>query len=94
MLKAHYNNVIIKPEEENEKLFGTIIVPDAGKELGLRGTITSIGPGHYSIGGEFIKTTLNVGQKVILPPIGPIKIEEEGQEYWVCNETQILAIIE
>jgi co-chaperonin GroES (HSP10) len=38
--------------------------------------------------------SLKEGDMVILPPIGPVKIEEEGQEYWSCQESQVLAIIE
>ena len=94
MLKAFFNNVIVKPQEEEEKTFGNIVVPDLGKEKGLRGTIVSVGPGTHSLTGEFIETTLKVGQKVILPPIGPVKVEEEGQEYWSIVENQVIAIIE
>ena len=94
MLKAVFNNVIVKPQEEEEKTFGNIVVPDLGKEKGLRGTIVSVGPGTHSLIGEFIETTLKVGQKVILPPIGPVKVEEEGQEYWSIVENQVIAIIE
>jgi len=94
MLRATHNNIIVKPQEENEKQYGSIIVPDSGKEVGLRGTIVSVGPGHFSINGTFINTSLKEGQKVILPPIGPVKVEEDNQEYWVCNETLVLSIIE
>lgn len=94
MLKAVFNNVIVKPQEEEEETFGNIVVPDLGKEKGLRGTIVSVGPGTHSLTGEFIETTLKVGQKVILPPIGPVKVEEEGQEYWSIVENQVIAIIE
>jgi co-chaperonin GroES (HSP10) len=32
--------------------------------------------------------------EVMLPSMGPNKIELEGQEYWVCPENQVLAIIQ
>ena len=93
-LKAIFNSIIVKPQEEEEKTYGSIVVPDLGKELGLRGTIVAVGDGYYTITGQWVKTQLKVGQKVILPSIGPVKIEEEGQEYWSCKETDILAVIE
>jgi co-chaperonin GroES (HSP10) len=70
------------------------VVPDLGKEKGLRGTIVSVGEGYWSVTGTFIKSTLEVGQKVILPAMGATKIEDEGQEYWSCQENQVLAVIE
>jgi chaperonin GroES len=93
-LKATFNAVIVKPREENEAMYGNIVVPDLGKEKALIGTIVSVGPGQPSFSGEFIPTSLKVGMEVMLPPLGPNKIELEGQEYWVCPENQVLAIIE
>jgi chaperonin GroES len=93
-LKATFNAIIVKPREENEAMFGNIVVPDLGKEKALIGTIVSVGPGQPSFTGDFIPTTLKVGMEVMLPSMGPNKIELEGQEYWVCPENQVLAIIE
>ena len=92
-LKAVFNSIIVKPQEEEETIYGSIIVPDLGKEKGLIGTIVSVGEGYYSATGTFVKTTFKEGQKVILPSMGAIKIEHEGQEYWSCPENQVLAII-
>ena len=92
-LEAVFNSIIVKPQEEEETTYGSIVVPDLGKEKGLRGTITSVGPGYHSATGQFVESTLKVGQKVILPPIGPTKIENESQEYWACGENQVLAVI-
>ena len=93
-LKAAFNSIIVKPQEEEETTYGSIVVPDLGKEKGLRGTIVSVGEGSYSVTGNWVATTLKVGQKVVLPPMGATKIEDEGQEYWSCQENQVLAIIE
>ena len=92
-LKATFNTVIVKPREEEETMYGGIIVPDLGKEKALIGTIVSVGPGQSSITGELIPTSLKEGMEVMLPALGPNKIELEGQEYWVCPENQVLAII-
>jgi chaperonin GroES len=92
-LQAVFNSIIVKPQEEEETTYGSIVVPDLGREKNLSGTIISIGPGYYCATGEFVPTTLKVGQKVILPPIGPVKIEFEGEQYLGCAENIIVAII-
>lgn len=92
-LQAVFNSIIVKPQEEEETTYGSIVVPDLGKEKGLRGTIVSVGPGYYTVTGTYVETTLKVGQKVILPAIGSSKIEDDGQEYWSCPESQVLAVI-
>jgi co-chaperonin GroES (HSP10) len=92
-LQAVYNAIIVKPFDEEETKYGNIIVPDLGKERNLSGTIVSVGPGSYSATGEMMPTMLEVGQKVILPQMGPVKVEDDGIEYYVCPEHQVLAII-
>jgi len=93
-LQATFNAVIVKPREEEETMYGGIIVPDLGKEKALIGTIVSIGEGYHSATGVWVDTSLRVGQEVMLPSMGPNKIEFDGQEYWVCPENQVLAVIE
>jgi chaperonin GroES len=93
-LQAVFNAIIVKPFDEEETKYGNIIVPDLGKSRNLSGTIVSVGPGQHSITGELLPTLLKVGQKVILPQMGPVVVEDEGIEYYVCAENTVLAIIE
>ena len=92
-LNAVFDAVIVKPIEENETRHGSIVIPDMGKEKNLTGEVIAVGPGKYSISGTFIPTTLSVGQKVILPQMGPVKVEIDREDYYVCSENTILAII-
>jgi chaperonin GroES len=92
-LNAVFDAVIVKPIEENETRHGSIVIPDMGKEKNLTGEVVAVGPGKYSISGTFIPTTLSIGQKVILPQMGPVKVEIDREDYYVCSENTILAII-
>jgi chaperonin GroES len=92
-LTAVFNSIIVKPQTQEETTYGNIVVPDLGKEKNLTGTIVSVGPGYHCATGEFVASTLKVGQKVILPQMGPTKIEFEGEEYYGTLENQVIAII-
>lgn len=92
-LKATFNAVIVEPQESGEGLYGNIIVPDMGKEKNEIGVIISIGEGHYSVMGNFIPTTLKVGDIVILPTMGFTKLPFQGKDYYVGPENQILGLI-
>ena len=92
-LTAVFNSIIVKPQTQEETTYGNIVVPDLGKEKNLVGTIVSVGPGYHCATGEFVASTLKVGQKVILPQMGPTKIEFEGEEYYGTLENQVIAII-
>jgi chaperonin GroES len=93
MVQALFNAVIVKPIEEEESSYGTIVVPDMGKEKNLKGEVTSVGPGYYTGMGSFIETTVKVGDIVLLPQMGPTKVDFEGQEYYMIEENKILGII-
>ena len=77
-LKAVFDGVIVKPIEEEDTLYGNIIVPDVGKEKSNVAEVISVGPGKPTITGEFIKTTIQIGDKVILPAMGPSKFDFQG----------------
>jgi chaperonin GroES len=92
-LTAVFNSIIVKPQTQEETTYGNIVVPDLGKTKNIIGTIVSVGPGYHCATGEFVASTLKVGQKVILPQMGPTKIEFEGEEYYGTAENQVIAII-
>jgi chaperonin GroES len=88
-----HSNVLIKQQDETETMYGNIIVPDAGHEKPLLGEIIAVGPGIINMNGVLIPNLLEVGQKVIIPPMGPTKVEHDGAEYWICQENMVLAVI-
>lgn len=92
-LEALFDAVIVKPQESEETTFGNIIVPDLGKEKNETATVVAVGPGKYSVTGNFIPTTVKVGDRVVLPTMGFTKFPFDGEEYYVGPETQILARI-
>tara|TARA_R100000734_G_C3312070_1_gene103010 strand:- start:326 stop:697 length:372 start_codon:yes stop_codon:yes gene_type:complete len=92
-LEALFDAVIVKPIEAEESTYGSIIVPDLGKEKNETGTVIAVGPGKYTISGEFIKTQLKEGDKVILPTMGFTKLPYNGEEFYVGPENQVLAKI-
>jgi chaperonin GroES len=89
-----HNNVLIKQQDENELMYGNIIVPDAGKEKPLLGEIVAVGPGSWSVTGDnFIETKVEVGQTVCFPSFGGQRITVESEEYIICKETDLLAVL-
>ena len=90
-LQALFNAVIVKPQDIEETTYGSIIVPDLGKEVNEVGEVVSVGPGQATITGELIPTTLKVGDIVVLPTQGFTKIPHDGDEYYVGPENQVLA---
>lgn len=92
-LSANSDRVIVKPVESGEERFGSIIIPDMGKERPEMGEVISVGPGRQSEFGQFIRVEANVGDVVLIPKVGTIRIDFEGQEYFILPDREILATI-
>lgn len=90
-LEALFDAVIVKPQEEEETTYGSIVVPDLGKDRNEHGTVIAVGPGRHVAGVGFVETEIKIGDNVILPTIGFTKLEHKGDEYYIGQENQILA---
>jgi chaperonin GroES len=90
-LEALFNAVIVKPLEVEEAKYGSIVVPDIGKDKNEHGEVIAVGPGQHTISGTFIHTISKIGDIVVLPTQGFTKLEHEGEDYYVGPENQILA---
>ena len=44
--------------------------------------------------GKHIPVKAKVGQVVLVPKIGSIRVELEGQEFYIVQDREILAIVE
>ena len=90
-LEALFNAVIVKPVEVEETKYGSIVVPDMGKDKNEHGEVIAVGPGQHTISGTFIETVSKIGDIVVLPTQGFTKLEHDGEDYLVGPENQILA---
>lgn len=93
-IKPLHNHVVIRQQDETETMYGNIIVPDAGKEKPLMGEVVASGPGLININGVLIPNTIEIGATVIFPAFGGQRITVDGDEYVVCKEQDLIAILE
>ena len=93
VLQPQNDRVLIKPIEVGEEMYGNIIVPDMGKEKPEMGEVIAVGPGRQSEFGSFITVQAKVGDVVLVPKIGSLRIDFEGQEYYITPDREILATI-
>ena len=67
-LEALFNAVIVKPIEQNEEMYGSIVVPDMGKDKNEHAVVVSVGPGQHTHMGHFIPAEIKVGDEVVYLP--------------------------
>ena len=92
-LEALFDAVIVKPIELEETQYGSIFIPDAGKDRNEQGEVVAVGPGKYTVTGTFLPCEVKVGDVVVLPTMGFTKLQFQGDDYFIGPENQILARI-
>ena len=93
LLQPQNDRVLIKPVESGEEMYGNIIIPDMGKEKPEMGEVIAVGPGRQSEFGQFIRVNAKVGDFVLIPKIGSLRFDFEGQEYFITQDREILATV-
>lgn len=92
-LQPMNGNVILKPIESQEETFGNIIIPDLGKERPEMAEVVATSPTFNWHTGDNKQSHLAPGDKVLIPKMGAMKITIEGEDYFICKETEILSTI-
>jgi len=90
-LNPKNGNVILKPIEEQETMYGNIVLPDLGKERPEMAEVIATSQTYNWHKGEYFPSQLEVGEKVLIPKMGAMKITIEGEDYFICKETEILS---
>jgi chaperonin GroES len=93
-LKPTNGHVLLKPIEEEEQTYGNIVIPDMGKERPEIGEVIDTSDTYNWHTGEFVRSILKTGQRVLIPKMGSVKITVDGEDYFITKETEILAVYE
>ncbi len=85
------DRVVVKPLDQEEKTASGIILPDTAKEKPQNGEIVAVGPGRIADDGKRVAMEGKVGDKVIYSKFAGTEYKENGQEYLILRESDVLA---
>jgi chaperonin GroES len=86
--------IVLKKLEEEEQTYGQIVIPDMGKEKPEMGIVVEVSDTYNWHRGDYYESKVKVGDKVVIPKMGSMTISQDGEDYILIKETEILAIIE
>ena len=87
------DRVIIEIEVAEATTASGIVLPDTAKEKPQTGKVISVGPGRISDEGKVIPMSVKSGDVVIFAKYGGTEMkDEDGNEYLIVKESDILAV--
>ena len=73
------------------KTKGGLLIPEKAQSKTNEGVVVAAGPGARTEAGETVPLSVAVGDKVLLPEFGGIKLELEGEEFQMFRESDLVA---
>ena len=94
-LKPVDERVIVRPDKEEEKKIGSIIIPDtASKERPTMGKVIAVGDDVVKKeGGKPLSEIIKVGDRVVFSKYGGTEIKYNEEEYLIISRGDILAVV-
>ena len=87
------DRVVIKPSTKEERTTSGLVLPDTAKEKPQEGEVVAVGTGRIADDGKRIAMEVKVGDLVVYSKYAGTELKENGVEYLVVRETDILAKI-
>ena len=85
------DRIVVKAVEQETQTKSGIFIPDSAKERPQEGSVVAVGPGRVNDDGSRVAMDVAVGDVVIYSKFAGTEFEEDGEEYLIMKETDILA---
>ena len=93
-LKPLGDRVIIQPSADDvEKSPGGIYIPATAKEKPQKGKVVAVGTGRTTDEGNTIKMSVKLNDIVIYSKYAGTEYSENGDDFLIVKESDILAIV-
>ncbi|MCY4449872.1 MAG: co-chaperone GroES [Chloroflexi bacterium] len=85
------DRIVVKAVEQETQTKSGIYIPDSAKERPQEGSVIAVGPGRVTDEGNRLEMSVAVGDVVIYSKYAGTEFEDDGEEYLIMKETDILA---
>ena len=87
------DRIIIRPIDESESKYGSIIIPDVAKERPMFGEVLAVGPGKYSQeAGMVVAPKIESGDVVLFSKYAGTELEIWGDDIIVMSSEDVFGV--
>jgi chaperonin GroES len=87
------DRVVVKPAAKEEVTKSGIVIPDTAKEKPQEGVVVAVGSGKLLDNGDRVPLEIKEGDRVLYAKYGGTEFKQDGEEYLVLRESDVLAIL-
>ena len=80
------DRILLKRIDVEERVRGSIIIPDTAKEKPLEAEVIAVGPGKANDGSKQIPLNVKVGNRVLIGKYAGTEVEIDGEEYAIVHD--------
>ena len=85
------DRVVVEPREESEEKVGSLYVPDTAKEKPQEGLVVCVGDGKGL--EKPVDMVVKTGDRVLYGKYSGTEVKQDGKEYLIIRQSDILATI-
>jgi chaperonin GroES len=87
------DRIVVKKAMKEARTASGVFLPDAAVQAIEQAEVVSVGKGRWSNDGKLREVTLKVGDKVIIPQFGGLKLKMDNEDYICFREEEIVGTI-
>lgn len=86
--------VLEQLEDTSNTTPGGVFIPDNAKDKPQEGKVIAVGPGRTTDDGKTVAITVKVGDTVVYSKYAGTEVKQDGSEYVIVRESDILAVVQ
>ena len=83
--------MVVKPIEREEGTSSGLVLPDTAREKPQEGEVVAVGAGRVADDGKRIEMEVQAGDTVVYSKYAGTEYKEDGVDYLILRESDILA---
>ena len=87
------DRVVVQAIEQETQTRSGLVIPDSAKERPQEGKVIAAGAGRTTDEGKRIEMDVRAGDTVVYSPFAVTEFSEDGEDYLILSERDILAKI-
>jgi chaperonin GroES len=93
-IKPLGDRIVVKTLSGETTTKSGIVLPDTAKEKPQEGEVLAVGPGKVLDNGKRVASEIQVGQRVLFARYAGTDIKQDGEEYLILRESDVMGIVE